>query len=53
MDEAVRNLDVNKRRGPDGIDGNIVKKCTSIYRGFGWTSLADVTYWDVSQQYGK
>ena len=26
VDEAVRNLDVNKCPGPDGIDGNIVKK---------------------------
>jgi hypothetical protein len=54
VDEAVSNLNVNKCPGPDGIDGNIVKKnCTSTYRGFGWTSLTDVMHWDASQQYGK
>jgi hypothetical protein len=53
VDEAVRNLDVKKCPGPDGIDGNIVKKCTITYRGFGWTYLTDVTRWDAFPQYGK
>ena len=30
VDEAVRNLDVNKCPGPDGIDGNIVKKNAQV-----------------------
>jgi hypothetical protein len=38
VDEAVRNLNVNKCPGPDGIDGNTVKKLHKYLPRF-WLDL--------------
>jgi hypothetical protein len=38
VDGAVRNVDVNKCPGPDGIDGNIVKKLHKFLPRF-WLDL--------------
>jgi len=43
VDEAVRNLDVNKCPGPGGIDGNIVKKMHKYLPRF-WLDLFNRCY---------
>jgi hypothetical protein len=43
VDEAVRNLDVNKCPGSDGIDGNIVKKMHNYLPWF-WLDLFNRCY---------